>query len=212
MKNFKKRISLEENNEINIEYNIKKNNYRIKLFGYNFVKNNKNICKIMIEDKEYELKEYFFIENIEKDKLEIKLKNINNITNMSYMFSDCSQLSLLTFISKWDINNVTNISYMFDNCLSLSILPDDISNWNTNNVTDMSYMFSNCSKLTTLPDISNWNINNVTDMSYMFDNCLSLLSLPDISKWNTNNVTNMSNMFYNCKPSLIIPKKFKYYN
>jgi hypothetical protein len=29
----------------------------------------------MIEDKEYELNEYFFIENIEKDKLEIKLKN-----------------------------------------------------------------------------------------------------------------------------------------
>ena len=38
------------------------------------------------------------------------------------------------------------MSYMFDDCSSLSSL-FDISKWNTNNVTDMSYMFRNCSLL-----------------------------------------------------------------
>ena len=45
------------------------------------------------------------------------------------------------------------MSSMFYNCSSLSSLPD-ISKWNTNNVTDMSRMFYNCSSLLTLPDLS----------------------------------------------------------
>ena len=43
-------------------------------------------------------------------------------------------------ISKWNTNNVTNMRYMFYNCSSLSSLPD-ISKWNTNNVKYMNYMF-----------------------------------------------------------------------
>ena len=59
---------------------------------------------------------------------------------------------------------------MFNNCSSLSSLPD-ISKWNTNNVTDMSYLFYNCSLLSSLPDISKWNTNNVIDMNCLFFNC-----------------------------------------
>ena len=91
-------------------------------------------------------------------------------------------------ISKWNINNVSNMSWMFSRCSSLSSLPD-ISNWNTINVTDMWNMFYGCSSLSSLPDISTWNTINVTDMNGMFYRCSSLLSLPDISIWNTNNVT-----------------------
>ena len=46
-------------------------------------------------------------------------------------------------LSKWNTNNVTNISYLFYECSSLSSLPD-ISKWNTKNVTDMSWMFYAC--------------------------------------------------------------------
>ena len=42
--------------EINIIYDIE-SIYNIRLFGSNFVKNNKNICKIMINNKEYKIKE-----------------------------------------------------------------------------------------------------------------------------------------------------------
>ena len=47
---------------------------------------------------------------------------------------------------------------MFDNCSKLSSLPD-ISKWNTENITDMKAMFNKCSKLSPLPDISKQNIN-----------------------------------------------------
>ena len=55
---------------------------------------------------------------------------------------------------------------MFGNCSMLSTLPD-ISKWNTNNVTNMSYMFDYCESLISLPDISKWNTSNVTDMNSM---------------------------------------------
>jgi len=224
--------------EINIIYDINKKNENIKyekdtinIFGTKFVENNKNICKMIIDNEEYEIKEKFKINKYNKKMLKIKLKgidnvtnmsnmfnwcsslyhlpdisklNTNNITNMSFIFSNCSSLSTLPDISKWDTNNVTNMSGMFNGCSSLLSLPD-ISNWNTNNVTNMSGMFSNCSSLSSLPDISKWNTKNVTNMTYMFSYCSSLSSLPDISNWNTNNVTNMSFIFSNCSSLLSLP-------
>ena len=82
-------------NEINIVYKIGNQN-NIQIFGYNFVKNNKSKCKIEFENKEYDLIEWFNIENYTKNKLDylrIKLKNINNVTDMGCMFYDCSSLS-----------------------------------------------------------------------------------------------------------------------
>jgi len=58
---------------------------------------------------------------------------------------------------------------MFSECSSLSSLPD-ISKWNTNNVTNMSFMFYGCTSLSSLPDISKWITNNVTYMSCIFRN------------------------------------------
>ena len=66
----------EKNNEIKIIYNISKNENNIKIFGKEFVKYNKNNCKIIYENKEYELKEEFKLKNNIKDKLEIRLKII----------------------------------------------------------------------------------------------------------------------------------------
>ena len=143
--------------EINIIYEIK--GKYINIFGSQFVTNNKNKCKMEIDNKEYEITDKYEVNKYSDEILSIKLKGLDKITNMSYMFCECSSLSSLS----------------------------DVSKWNTNNVTDMSYMFNNCSSLLSLPDITKWNTNNVTDMSYMFFRCSSLLSLPDISKWNTNN-------------------------
>jgi len=195
-------------NEIKIIYKINDNG-KIQLFGEKFVERNKNNCKIIINGKEEELKKYklFPLFNKKIDNLEIKLKGIMNITNMSDMFYECSSLLSLPDISKWNTNNVTNMSSLFYGCKSLSSLPD-ISKWNTNNVKDMSFLFYKCSSLLSLPDISKWNTNNVTNMSFMFSLCSSLSSLPDISKWNTNNAKDMSCMFSECKKSLNIPSKF----
>ena len=194
------------NDEININYII--GNNRVKLFDDHFIKNNKNNCKIIIEDKEYELLEEFNTNKLKKkDKiLQIKLKGIQNITNTSYMFRECP-INSLPDISNWNTSNITDMSLMFNCCSLLNSLPD-ISNWNTSNVTDMSCMFNWCAALNSLPDISKWDTSNVTNMSLMFNCCSSLNSLPDISKWNTSNVTNMDGMFNGCSKLKNIPQKF----
>ena len=48
---------------------------------------------MIIDDKEYEISEkYYNIINYNNNKLEIKLKEINKVTNMSCMFYGCSSL------------------------------------------------------------------------------------------------------------------------
>ena len=195
-------IMIQENNEeikneILIKYKIERTNQninQIKILGKNFVENNKENLIIIYENNLYELSEYFNIFNYNGNKniLEIKLKIINNINNMSYLFYDCESLLSISYFNL-NTENVTDMSWMFYNCTSLIHFPD-ISNWNTNNVIDMSFMFYNCKCLTSLPDISKWNTINVINMSRMFYNCQSLKSLPDISKWNVMNVNNMSCM------------------
>ena len=96
-------MSEKEITEIDIIYDIKKGS-EIKIFGEEFVKNNKNICKMIIDNKEYEITEKYNIKSKKIKKLKIKLEGINNVTNMSYMFYGCSSLSSLPDISKWNTN------------------------------------------------------------------------------------------------------------
>ena len=42
--------------------------------------------------------------------------NTNNITNMIYIFYNCSKKSSLSDISNWNINNVINMSCMYYDC------------------------------------------------------------------------------------------------
>ena len=91
-----------------------------KLFGQRFVKNNTNNCKIIINGKEKELVLFYDIEKLEENgMLEIKLKGINKIKNMSCMFCGCLSLLSLPDISKWNTYNVTDIGYIFCGCSPL---------------------------------------------------------------------------------------------
>ena len=123
--------------------------------------------------------------------------NTEKVTDMSYMFNNCSKLTSLD-VSKFNTANVTDMSYMFYSCSALLSL--DVTNFNTENVTNMSRMFSRCSKLTSL-DVSKFNTVNVTNMNSMFYNCSKLTSL-DVTKFNTANVTDMKYMFYSCSALL----------
>ena len=104
----------EDKSKIKIIYDIYNEEFEgdgqnINIFGAEFVKNNKNICKMIIDDKEYEISEKYNIENYNDNILEIKLKLIENVTNMSYMFYGCESLSSLPDISIWD-----TFQYFFD--------------------------------------------------------------------------------------------------
>ena len=111
--NFYSKMNIDE---IGIIYDVK-NLKEVRLFSKDFVEKNKDHCKLIIEGIEEDLKEihsfgYFFGTN--KETFEIKLKGISNITDLSYMFYDCSSLLSLSDVSKWNTSIVTNMSYMFN--------------------------------------------------------------------------------------------------
>ena len=124
---------------------------------------------------------------------DLKYLNTEQVTNMSYMFSDCSALTSLD-LSNFNTAKVRDMSYMFYRCSALSSL--DLSNFNTAIVTNMSYMFNGCSALSSL-DLSNFNTAIVSDMSLMFGSCSTLSSL-DLSNFYTKEVRDMSYMFSRC--------------
>ena len=71
----------------------------------------------------------------------IGYSDTSNVTNMTYMFYNCSSL---TSIPTLDTSKVTNMTSMFYNCSSLTSIPA----LDTSKVTNMTYMFYNCSSLT----------------------------------------------------------------
>ena len=105
----------------------KKNEKNIRIFGLEFVKNNKDKCLLIIKDKLVKLEEFYENDN-EKygEKITIILKQKIFLKNMSYIFSHCKSLSSLPNISKLNTNNVNNMSGMFSYCKSLSSLPNKL--------------------------------------------------------------------------------------
>ena len=122
----------------------------------------------------------------------IPLLNTDNVTNMSNMFYYCK--NLIT-IPQLNTSNVTNMAGMFDNCSNLTAIPE----LDTSSVTDMGSMFTDCSKLTTIPLL---NTSKVTNMYFMFYGCKNLTTIPQL---NTSNVTNMQQMFQECSNLTTIP-------
>ena len=72
--------------EINLIYDIDKRDDLndeedyINIFGEIFVKKNKNIYTMVINDKKYELEDKYNNENYNNNILKIKLKGINNVS------------------------------------------------------------------------------------------------------------------------------------
>jgi hypothetical protein len=107
-------------NEMIIKYNIKDiNNSRIRLFGEKFVKLNKDNCFLLINEKKYELCEFYDLKNANNSEtLEVNLIEINKINNMSFMFCECNNLIFFD-LSKFDTNEIQNINSMFSDCIFL---------------------------------------------------------------------------------------------
>ena len=213
----------EEDDEVLIIIKPKKNyKDKIRIFGENFVNNNQDKSKIIYKNKVYELKEYF--DDIDKnykhkDNIIFKLKGINNITDMSYMFADCDNIISLYIISinknfnkpeekngtvsminpsislssEYDPFNVYGGGgFSEDDKSKPSIDLSSVSKSIDSNPDELKDIFPFANSLTIL------KTDNVINMSYMFSGCSSLISLPFLSQLITSKVTNMSNMFRGC--------------
>ena len=123
----------------------------------------------------------------------ISALDTSNVTNMSYMFYQCSNL---TSIPQLDTSNVTNMERMFRSCTNLTSIPQ----LNTSKVTNMSALFSYCSNLTSIPQL---DTSNVTYMGTMFSSCGKLESIPQL---NTSKVGDMQEMFMDCYSLKNVPQ------
>lgn len=137
-----------------------------------------------------------------KNLKSVDISNWNNLTNMDYLFSDCTNLTNVQLPT--NTSNVDKMSRLFNNCQSLENV--DVSHFDTSKVKDMAYMFAGCIKLKAI-DLSHFNTQNVTNMQNMFGKCLSLSKL-DVSNFDTRNVTNMAYMFNQVKVDSIDVDEF----
>lgn len=120
-----------------------------------------------------------------------KASDWENVTDMSYMFSGCQEL---TSIPAMNTIKATDMSYMCYYCYDLT----SVSAMDTSNVTNMSYMFSGCNNLAVIPQM---DTSNVTNMRQMFYNCSNLAVIPQMD---TSKVTDMNHTFYNCSNLAVI--------
>ena len=108
------------------------------------------------------------------EELDLSGLNTSAVTDMCQMFSECYELTSITFGDNFDTSNVTDMSCMFQNCEALESL--DLSKFDTSEVMDMSSMFFNCYALESL-DLSKFDTSEVMNMNSMFSNCYALTSL-----------------------------------
>ena len=116
-------------------------------------------------------------------------------TSLISFFADLNSLQTITDLEYLNTANVTEMSYMFYGCKNLSSL--DVTKFNTANVTKMLSMFESCSGLTSL-DLTNFNTANVTDMDRMFFNCSTLTTIYASNNFVTTKVEHGLDMFYDC--------------
>ena len=191
------------------------NEGKIKIFGEEFIKNNKNKCIIIYKNKIYPLKEYFYLSDTEKEKfLEILIIEIDNISDKSYMFHNCDLLIAFLLIE----NNFDNLDNSNTNNIN-EILKKDKNNSNSLNEQKSSNeknpflnLYAHNSQTMNIysSSLSEYikkksSLNDIIKMISLLKNISSLKSLKDITKWDMYNITNMSYMFSGCSILISLP-------
>lgn len=142
---------------------------------------------------------YMFAQCHELSSLDIRSLDTQNVDTMEKMFNACkglTELNLTNFVT----DNVETMASMFLN--SSNLISIDVSSFNTEKVTDFSYMFRYCGSVSSL-DLKKFNTANAKTMRSMFNRCHALTTL-DLSSFDTSNVTTMDSMFANCKELTMI--------
>ena len=75
----------------------KNENNNIRILGYDFVKNNENKGKLIINNKKYKLKEFINIKEFKKDKIKIYMILSKELSNISHLFDNCYKLKEILF-------------------------------------------------------------------------------------------------------------------
>ena len=180
-------------NEINLIYYTEEEN-EFNIFGDIFVENNKNNIDLIINGIKNNL-----IGKCKLKKGENKIKLIinNKITNLEYMFYNCSCLKNIDELKYLDTKYINNFVAMFKGCSSLLDI-NGLINWNVSNAKNFSSMFSKCSSLSNINGLINWNVSNANNFTGMFSKCSSLSNINGLKYWDVSNANNFIGMFCKC--------------
>ena len=211
-KNGKDNENIGEENEEDNEKGL------LRILGKEFIKNNKNKGKLIINNKRYKLEEYIKIEdnNVQNYKLQMILSK--DLSNYSYMFKDCESLiefSSYDYEEDYDFNKMNIVEISKEEILNFDIDANynDNSFYKDNPFIDISEITkkevsiknSDNSELSELDDSLVFSNNNYTILKGMFFECESLKIIPDLSKLNTKNIVDVSEMFFRCKSLSSLP-------
>ena len=139
---------------------------------------------------------YKVAQTITKVVIDKSFKNYKP-ASLSSFFNSFRELVEISGMENLNMENVTEMQYMFNACAKLASL--DLSGFNTSKVTTMACMFDGCTSLKSL-DLSSFNTQKVTDMHRMFYNCDNLVTVFVKDKdWTTKFVTKSDDMFFSCE-------------
>ncbi len=138
---------------------------------------NANVTKVVFDpsfaDARPTTTNYWFFEMNNLQYIQgLRYLNTSQVTDMSWMFSNCHQLWAID-VGGFNTAKVTNMAGMFNACWNLRGL--DLSSFNTSKVTDMRAMFFSCGSLQTIYVLDGWTTAAVTQSSGMFEYCSDLV-------------------------------------
>jgi surface protein len=131
----------------------------------------------------------------------IGLPDLRYTTSIRSFFFQCTNLTTVNNLDKWDISNIRNLRTTFFNCIKFD---QNVGTWDVSNVTDMQGLFQISVTSQSVPNngvftnggspsIGNWNTSKVTTMQQMFTNQGRFNH--NIGSWDVSNVTNFNSMF-----------------
>ncbi len=135
---------------------------------------------------------YAFYNFINLKKITGDVLDTSEVTNMSYLFRQNTNLTDISALSNWDVSKVTNMSYLFSESGISDLNP--LLRWNTKNVTRMDSTFSSCRNLNDLTSLINWSTSNVTTFNEMF-NYTKISDLGPLTNWDVSKATSIRWMF-----------------
>lgn len=110
--------------------------------------------------------------------------NMEGVTDASYIFQDCMNLTTVASLS---LANVQNVSGMFFQCVGLVRVGDF---YDTVGTTNVSCMFEGCDRLNNFPAM---NCSTVENFALMFFGCTHITGA--IPLYDTSSATDMTGMF-----------------
>ena len=118
-----------------------------------------------------------------------ELLNLSEVTDISYIFKDCTNLKEIDLSFLNSMNEIKNIDSLFYNCKNLALI-SNIESLHTKYITNMDSVFNNCMKLKSLRGFG-FSAEGVESFNNLFHNCSSLKTLPNISGWDMKNAKNI---------------------